>query len=176
MSKEPKRGRDVCEENALSHGVPFEVSDRARSLFLENPKYRTPDSPPFVEPEVIWPPSLTDPSQTISVERLVANHVRSGVRPVGYFGTDYSRLGFAELVELEKQLSRDLESKELEEKDRKQKAAELQKAKQQSLKVRLLQQLKAGSPELQQLAAELTGTLPGFGADVADAEGGSSKA
>lgn len=140
----------------------------------ENPKYRTVDSPKFVEPEVVWPPSMTDPSQAISVDRLVAIHVRSGKVAEKYYGVDLSKLGFAELTELEAKLSSELEKKQLGEKEAKDKAAAQLRERQASVKARLLQQLKAGSPELQALAAELTGVLPGFDAPSAGDEGAGS--
>lgn len=60
----------------------------------------------FEEPTVSWPPSLTDPSQNITVDRLVAAHVRAGKPKHGLpFGDDLSRVGFTELHAAHRDLS-----------------------------------------------------------------------
>lgn len=126
----------------------------------ENPKYRTHDSPRFVEPVVDWGPSLTDPSQDIPVSRLVARHTRLG-KPAHNlpYGDDLSRVGF---TELHTQLLQASESvKELQEADRLA-AVNSDAAKLAADKAAL----KPGSPELAKLAADLTAVLPGLQALV----------
>lgn len=139
---------------------------------MANPKYRTHDSAVFVEPFIEWPPSLTDPSQHISIERLINDQISRGKPPPEmYFGVDLSRMDFTEahagLQHLE-----ELKSKQLAEEGllKKKAEADLQAA----AEARLLKvvgqlqssDLKPGSPEIQALAAELTGILPGFKAAV----------
>jgi len=139
----------------------------------ENPKYRTHDSPMFKEPDVDWGPSLTDPSQDIPVASLIDRHLRGGSPAHGLpFGDDLSRVGFTELGVRAAQLRDELDKVESEGKALEAKKLEAAQSKQRELRSKLLSQLKAGSPELQRLASELTRELPGFQADVV-AEGDS---
>lgn len=124
------------------------------------PKYRTHDSPPFVEPEVKYPPSLTDPSQYEPMSRLVERYMRDGGVPHGLpFGDDLSRVGFTEL-----HAAAEAAGKNLEELMAKEKEPEVPPATPaappppKAVEAELL----PGSPEIQALAASLTRLLPGF--------------
>lgn len=124
---------------------------------MKNSKYRTHDSPKFVEPKVIWPPSLTDPSQDISVRNLVDQFVRRGSpKPVQYFGEDIGRL---DIIEVERRLR---ENKEILEASNKKPPvpAAPEPAKPAPAAPA------PGSPELDKLRAELTRILPGLQALV----------
>lgn len=138
------------------------------------PKYRSWETAHlFSEPVVDWGVSLTDPSQNISVERLVAAHIRAGSPAHGLvYGDDMSRVGFTELsVELQAARSRLAEARQAEA-SAKREVEEKAKAAGKAARDSVLARLRAGSPELQALASDLTRILPGFEASVA-AEGGS---
>lgn len=148
----------------------------------ENPRYRTHESPKYVEPVINWPDSMTDPSQNISIQRLIDDHISRGVPPKEmYFGTDLSRLDFTEAHSSLKALDELREKELLDEGFRKKKADfDLQVAAEARL-MKVVGQLKSsdlkpGSPEIQALAAELTEVLPGFRAAVIAPKGGDSKA
>lgn len=141
------------------------------------PKYRTWDSPPYVEPKVKWPESLTDPSQNMPIEKLVDRHIRAGSPAHGLpFGDDLSRVGFTELsVELQQARVRLSEARDSEKKA----AAEVEEkalAAAKAAREGVLAKLRAGSPELQAIAADLTRILPGFEASLPPPGGGGSKA
>lgn len=159
----------------------------------ENPKYRTHDSPPYVDPPTVWPPSMTDGSQDISVARLVADHLRKGgLSPEESmaFGEDYSKLDLIELQARRELLNKQLESRvgELEAEATAAagsaaaaaagRPAEISPAPSSQMIPASQQpgsaQLQPGSPELQRLAAELTRILPGFNAAVLSSKGGQS--
>lgn len=137
----------------------------------ENPKYRSWDSPAFVEPKVDYGESLTDPSQNIPIAQLVANHVRMGNPPHGLtFGDDLSRVGFTELALKAKEASATIADQQAAEAKLKADAAAKAIADRRAVMERVDKALKAGSPEVQALAAELTRVLPGFEASVAGAD------
>lgn len=142
----------------------------------ENPKYRTQDSPVFVEPLIDWPDSVTDPSQDISINRLVSDYISRGApKPNLAYGVDVSRVDFT----MAHSAIRDLDAlnarRREEDVEKKKKAdAELVAAAEARLLAVVGQlkssDLKPGSPEMQALAAELTGILPGFKAAVVSKE------
>lgn len=148
----------------------------------ENPKYRSIDSPPFVEPVIDWPPSMTDPSQNISTERLIQDHInRTTPPPPMYYGTDLSRVDFtaAHSALRDLQVLQDQE-KARADADKKKADADKQAAAERELLDVVGQlsspDLKPGSPGIQALAAKLTGILPGFKAAVIAPSEGDSKA
>lgn len=137
----------------------------------------------FVEPAIDWPVSMTDPSQNISVQRLVDDFVSRGLPPPQMtYGVDVSRVDFtvahAEVARVDELLAR----QKAEEAVKKKKSdEELALAAELRLKKVVAQlqssDFKPGSPEVQALAAELTGILPGFkAAVVAPPKEGDSKA
>lgn len=128
-------------------------------------KYQTHDDRWFKDPEVVYPPSRTDPSQDISIDRLVQRHVRSGAAlPVLAFGEDV-RLEVHEIHERIGALNEQIaaEKKDLEAKDLEKRKLELT-ARQVRIRELVAQapEYKVGSPELARLSAELTALLPGF--------------
>lgn len=148
-------------------------------MIKENPKYRTHDSPPWSDPPVEWGPSLTDPSQDIRVDTLVAKYQRDGVVPIdpAHYGVDMRTMDVIEATRRLAEAQAEIAAAE--------KAAVEERSKILSDAARVL---KAGSPEALQLAASLTKILPGF-QEVLDAaplpapkplgdvaSGGSSKA
>lgn len=132
----------------------------------ENPKYRTHDSPAFVEPVVDWGVSLTDPSQDISIEKLVALHIRRGAPAHGLsYGEDLSRVGFTELHLQASDLADKVRGSVEAEKVEADKAAAAKAAAAKAAAVESVVKasgLKPDSPELATLRSELTRVLPGF--------------
>lgn len=152
-------------------------------MTMKTKKYQTHDDVWYKDPETVWPESMTDPSQDVSIARLVADYISRGApRQDLQFGLDTSRLDFTEahssLAALEalqeKQRADDAEAK------KKADAEKVAAAEGRLMKVvgqLKSSELKPGSPEIQALAAELTEILPGFkAAVVAPVSGGDSQA
>lgn len=129
-------------------------------------KYRTHDSPRLPIPKVDWGPSKTDPSQDIPITKLIAQFVRRGEpAPVLPYGED---LRGVDLIDAHRivQNYRNLaaaDKKTADEKAKAEKAAALEKRNQRVRElVSKAHEYKPGSSELQAIAQELTGLLPGL--------------
>lgn len=141
-------------------------------------KYRTWDNAKrYEEPVIDWPASLTDPSQNISIERLVERHVRAGSPAHNLpYGDDLSRVGWTELTVQEQAARAAFARAAAADAAALKRRADEGDAARRELQRRVVLQLKAGSPELQALASELTRILPGFEESVAPPGGGALKA
>lgn len=142
----------------------------------ENPKYRTIDSPKYEEPVIDWPESLTDPSQNVPIQRLIDDHIsRGAISPPMQYGVDVSRMDFTE-AHANLQTLEALQRKEKLDADAAAKlAAEQRDAKKKEVLGRFNEAVRANSPELAKIAAELTAILPGFEGLAPSPPGGADK-
>lgn len=146
-------------------------------------KYQTHDDLWFKDPEIEWPESMTDPSQDVSIARLVADYISRGAPKQDLqYGLDTSRLDFTEAHASLSALEALQEKQRAEDAELKKKADVDKAAAAEGRLMKVVGQLKSsdlkpGSPEIQALAAELTEILPGFkAAVVAPVQGGDSQA
>ena len=119
----------------------------------------------YNDPPTVWPPSLTDPSQNISIQRLINDYLSRGAAPLQpqnmAYGVDMSRLDFTTAHSALSALD-DLKERRLLEMPLQEEGGRGIAVSNLALKDKVLAQLKAGTPELQAIAADLTRILPGF--------------